>query len=273
MPPGADPFLLDLVKAVLLGVVEGLTEFLPVSSTGHLILAGGALDFHGPLAVTFEIFIQLGAVLAVVWLFRADLGGRLRRAPTSAHERRFLAGVLAAVVPAALVGVLAADWIRLHLFAPLPVALAQIAGALALLASEASAVRARTHSLDDIEGRQELAVGLAQIASLWPGFSRAGATIIGGEAAGLDRPTATRFSFYVAIPTVTGASLYALARHAEPVGGAEWLLLGAGFAASFLTALLTVRWFLGFVQRHSLAVFAWYRLALGALVLLWLALG
>lgn len=268
-----DPYVADLLKALLLGVVEGVTEFLPISSTGHLILAGHLLEFDGPLAFTFEIFIQLGSVLAVVWLFRADLWRRLRSLPSSAAERRFAFSLLLAFLPAAVVGLLAADWIQAHLFQPLPVALAQIAGALLIFAAERRNRLAHTTELDTVSRPQAVGVGLAQIAALWPGASRAAATMIGGMFVGLDRVTATRFSFYLAIPTLGLASLYALAKHAAAITPPDALLLGVGFATSFVVALVVVRWLLGYVSGHSLRVFAWYRLVLGGLVLLALAMG
>jgi undecaprenyl-diphosphatase len=268
-----DPYLADLLKAVLLGIVEGLTEFLPISSTGHLILAGHLLNFDGPLAFTFEIFIQLGAVLAVVWLFRADLWRRLTHLRTSAAERRFALSLLLAFLPAAIVGLLAADWIEAHLFQPLPVALAQIAGALLIFAAEWRHHLARTTELDEVSRPQALGVGVAQIAALWPGASRAASTMVGGMFVGLDRVTSTRFSFYLAIPTLGLASLYALAKHAADITPPDALLLVVGFVVSFAVAFVVIRWLLGYVSGHSLRIFAWYRLVLGALVLLALAMG
>jgi undecaprenyl-diphosphatase len=268
-----DPVFNLVVKALVLGVVEGLTEFVPVSSTGHLILAGRALDFEGPLAVTFEVAIQLGAVLAVVWAFRADLAGRLRRLPRSADERRLAGALLVAFLPAAAVGFLAADWIQSHLFSPLPVAAAQIAGALLILWAEARQKVADTTELDGVRLDQALVTGLLQVLSLWPGLSRAGASIVGGMLAGLDRPTATRFSFYLAIPTVGAASVYALVKDARLLGPDALGLLGLGFVVSFLVALLAIRLLLRYVAHHTLAVFAWYRLGLGLLVLSLIAAG
>ncbi len=262
----------DLAKAVVLGVVEGVTEFLPISSTGHLILAGHLLEFNGPIAVPFEVFIQLGAMMAVVWLFRADLAARARRLPSSARERRFALGLLLAFLPAALVGFLAHDWILAHLFAPVPVAMAQILGAGLIWLAEARNRLADVEALDEVRPDQALLVGLAQVASLWPGMSRAGATMIGGMLAGLDRATATRFSFYLAIPTLGTASVYTLARNANTLAPGDGLILAAGFVTSFLVALVAVRALLHFVAHHSLMVFVWYRLAVGLLVLaLWAA--
>jgi len=269
----SDPFLLDVLKAALLGLVEGLTEFLPISSTGHLVLAGDALDFSGPVAAPFLIFIQLGAVLAVVWHFRADLAARLRRLPTSPTDRRLALNLVVAFLPAALVGLAWGDLIEAHLLAPVPVALAQIAGALLIFWAERRNTRADTFDLDGVRPRQALGIGLAQVLALWPGASRAASTIIGGMLTGLDRPTATGFSFYLAIPTLGAASVYSLAKHAGGLTASDVVLLAVGFLTSFLAALVVIRWLLRYVAQHSLAVFAWYRVALGVAVLLWVALG
>lgn len=265
--------VVDLLRAVVLGVVEGVTEFLPISSTGHLILAGAALSFEGERAVLFNVFIQLGAVLAVVWLFRLDLLARARRLPHSRAEQRFAASVFLAFLPAAAVGLVFADWIERHLFAPLPVAGAQIFGAILILLAERRNRLAHLQDLDHIGRTEALSIGLAQVVSLWPGTSRAGATIIGGMLAGMDRPTATRFSFYLAIPTLGAASLYTLAKQIHRVTAYDAMLLAVGFGVAFVVSMAVIHGLLQFVSRYSLAVFAWYRLLLGGLVLLALALG
>ncbi len=268
-----DPVIADLLKAVTLGIVEGVTEFLPISSTGHLILAGAALSFEGQRAALFNVFIQLGAVLAVIWLFRADLLARARRLPRSRTEQRFAAGLLVAFLPAAVVGLLLANWIEAHLFAPLPVALAQIVGAILILAAERRTRLSHVLDLDQIRMPEALTTGLAQVLSLWPGMSRAGATIVGGMLGGMDRPTATRFSFYLAIPTLGAASLYSLAKHIRHVTAYDAVLLAVGFGVTFVVSIAVIRGLLQFVSRYTLTVFAWYRLLLGGLVLLALALG
>jgi undecaprenyl-diphosphatase len=270
---GSPTLVADLLKALVLGVVEGVTEFLPISSTGHLILAGNLLDFRGPLTVTFEIFIQLGAVLAVVWLFRADLWARTRRLPTSAPDRHFALVILIAFLPAALVGLALHDQIERHLFSPLPVALAQLVGAGLIWLAESRNRLATVEDLDHVGRGQALVTGVAQVLSLWPGMSRAGATTVGGMLSGLDRVTATRFSFYLAIPTLGMAGLYALAKHANQIAPADALVLAVGFVTSFAVALITIRALLRFVAHHSLMVFAWYRVALGLAVLALVALG
>lgn len=257
----------ELFQAVLLGIVEGVTEFLPISSTGHLILAGDALAFRGDLAVTFDIVIQLGAILAVVWLFREDLLARLRRLPTDRSEQRFAGLVLLAFFPAALVGFVVHDYIELYLFTALTVGIAQIVGALVILAVDRGVATPHEVRLESITTRQAFVIGVAQIAALWPGMSRSGSSIIGGMLAGLDRETATRFSFYLAIPTMVAATGYTLVKNHQLLNPADGLTLAVGFVTSFLVAIIAIKGLLKFVTHHTFAVFAWYRIALGVVVL------
>ncbi|HZM16074.1 MAG TPA: undecaprenyl-diphosphate phosphatase [Candidatus Krumholzibacteria bacterium] len=262
---------MDLLGVVvILGLVEGLTEFLPVSSTGHLILVGHWLGFQGENANTFDIVIQLGAILAVVWEYRRQLLGH---ALTMRHEplsRRYYGNILLAFLPAAVLGFLLHDTLKEHLFTPRNVALALIAGALCIYAVEAMKLRPRTQAVEQLSVRQALAVGLAQCVALFPGFSRAAATILGGLLCGLDRPTAARFSFLLAIPTILGAAVLDLARSAKTLGRDDVLWIAVGLVVSFLAAWLAVRWFLRFVSQHSLRPFATYRLLLGGVVLFFL---
>lgn len=258
-----------LAIVVVLGIVEGLTEFLPVSSTGHLILVGHALGFAGPFADTFEVVIQLGAILAVVWEYRARLFGHLRRL-AEPDSRRFFANLVLAFLPAAVLGFLFIDAIKVHLFHPRNVAWALVAGAVAILAVERWRPRERCHTVESVGWKRALGVGLFQCAALFPGFSRAAATILGGLLVGLDRPTAAAFSFLLAIPTILGASVLDLARSYDTLTGADLGWLGLGLLVSFLAAWAAVRWFLRFVSHHSLRAFAWYRLAVGIVVLVWL---
>jgi undecaprenyl-diphosphatase len=257
-----------IIKAMILGIVEGLTEFLPISSTGHLILAGDALAFPGDLAKTFDIVIQLGAILAVVWLFRADLLARLARLPHDRSEQRFAALVVLACVPASVIGLVFNDLMEQYLFNPFMVALAQIIGAVIILAVDRGEERGETHSLEAVTFQQALAIGVAQVASLWPGMSRSGSSIIGGMLAGLDRTTATRFSFYLAIPIMVSASGYTLVKNLELLHASDALVLAVGFLVSFVVAIIVIQRLLRFVAHNTFAVFAYYRLALGALVLL-----
>ncbi|OGI48476.1 MAG: undecaprenyl-diphosphatase [Candidatus Muproteobacteria bacterium RIFCSPHIGHO2_02_FULL_65_16] len=260
--------LILLIQALILGVVEGLTEFLPVSSTGHLIVVGDAIGFTGERAKTFEISIQLGAILGVAWFYRArllDLAGGLDRAP----ERRFVLNLFIAFLPAAALGLLAHKYIKAHLFNPLTVAGALIAGGFAILLIERRHRHrgARVHALGEITRLDALKVGLAQTLSLFPGVSRSGATIMGGLFLGLSRTAATEFSFFLAMPTMFAATLYDLFRSRQLLHAEDTLLFAAGFVMAFLTALVVVKTFLVYVARHTFRPFAWYRIGFGLLVL------
>ncbi|AUX24918.1 UDP pyrophosphate phosphatase [Sorangium cellulosum] len=264
--------------AVLLGILEGLTEFLPVSSTGHLILLGAWLGHESEAAKTLDIVIQLGAVLAVVVYFRARLAdtlrGALRRDPESL---RLALAVVIGFFPAAVVGLLFHKAIKAHLFGPGPVAVALIAGGVLMIAVEA--VRSRRQDpgdprLEDITPRRAAAIGLAQCFALWPGASRSMTTIVGGQLSGLSTAAAAEFSFLLAIPTLGAATVFDLAKNGSALldapGGPT--ALAVGLAVSFAVALLVIAVFLRYLKRYGLAPFGWYRIALGALVLwLWLA--
>jgi undecaprenyl-diphosphatase len=256
-----------LQVAILLGLVEGLTEFLPVSSTGHLILVGHWLGYSGPAAATFEIVIQLGAILAVIWEYRAPLFGNLATIATSGDSRRFYLNLVIAFIPAAVLGVIFHDALKEHLFQPRYVALALIAGAVLIYLVEMLRLRPRTHAVEQLSWTQSLGIGVAQCAALVPGFSRSAATILGGLVLGLDRPTAASFSFLLAIPTILGAVTLDLVRSYKQLLPDDIFWMTVGFAVSFLAAWAAVRWFLRFISRHSLRVFAAYRLALGFAVL------
>jgi undecaprenyl-diphosphatase len=254
--------------AVVLGVVEGLTEFLPISSTGHLILTSHLLGFGGRKAEVFEVFIQLGAILAVAWEYRK----RLWRAAADLRARpaaRGLAAALAlAFLPAAILGLLVHGWIAERLFRPATVAAAMIGGALLILLVEALPLRPRTREPESVSAAQALGIGLAQCVSLWPGFSRSAATILGGLLAGLDRRAATEFSFFLAVPTMVAASGYDLVKNRDALGLGDAGFLALAFVVSFAVAWGSIRWFLRYVSTHTLRPFAWYRLILGLLVLL-----
>lgn len=255
-------------KALLLGVVEGLTEFLPVSSTGHLIVIGDWLSFESGDGKVFEVVIQLGAILAVVWLYRAKilamLAGILRG---NATDRRFASCVLLGFMPAAIIGVLALDFIKEVLFSPLVVAVALIVGGIILMLADRHATEASVNQIEDITWPRALGIGFAQCLAMIPGTSRSGATIVGGLLAGLSRPAATEFSFFLAMPTMLGASAYDGYRHWDLVRQDDLVLIAIGFSAAFLTALLVVKALVRFVASHSFTVFAWYRIALGILIL------
>ncbi|MCL4506919.1 MAG: undecaprenyl-diphosphate phosphatase [Chloroflexi bacterium] len=263
-----------VLKAIVMGIIEGLTEFLPISSTGHLIIAGGLLQFDASIggkaiADTFEIFIQLGAILAVVVYFIRDLLSLVRRAPHDRSAQRLLIGVAIAFIPAAVIGLLLDKYIEQYLFSAFTVGIALVAGGLIILYVEQQMARRETpaDTVEKVTYKQSLGVGIAQIASLFPGMSRSASTIIGGMLAGLDRPTALRFSFYLSIPTMVAATLYKLVKELGNIHGNQAVAFFVGLVVSFLVALVVIKWFLGYVARHDLRPFAWYRLALGAVMI------
>jgi undecaprenyl-diphosphatase len=255
-----------LLKAILLGILEGLTEFLPVSSTGHLIIAGDLLGFTGENAKTFEIFIQLGSILGVVWLYRHKVTGVARTLDQPASQR-FVLNLFIAFLPAALVGLLFHNAIKAYLFNPVSVAGALVVGGILILLIERRAVAPRIHSVDDIGPLDAFKVGLAQCCALYPGVSRSGATIMGGLLSGLSRTAATEFSFFLAIPTMFAATLYELWQSRELLRAEDTLIFAAGFIAAFLTAMAVVKIFLAYVARHDFSAFAYYRIGFGLLVL------
>jgi len=254
--------------ALVLGLVEGLTEFLPVSSTGHLILASSALGLTGRRAEVFEIFIQLGAVLAVVWEYRARLAAVARDLGRRPDARAFVGRLVVAFLPAAVTGLLLHDAISEHLFGPRTVAFALLAGAALIFVVEALPLRPRTEVAESTGWAQAVGIGLAQCLALWPGFSRSAATILGGMSCGLSRRAATEFSFFLAIPTLGSATVYDLAKNAEHLAPGDLKWLGLALVVSFLVAWASIRWLLHWVSTHTLRPFAWYRIALGLIVLL-----
>jgi len=257
-----------LLRAALLGLVEGVTEFIPVSSTGHLILASHWLGATDETAKTFDIFIQLGAILAIVWLYRERLAHAVLAARHDEPSRRFLLNLVIAFLPAAIVGFLAHDWIKARLFTPTVVALALVAGGAVILLIEWLRPRERVADVRDLRPPTALGVGLAQVLSLIPGTSRSGATIMGGYALGLSRRAATEFSFFLSIPVMFAATLYDLLKSRGALSAADAPAFAVGFLTAFVSALVVVKAFLGYVAGHSFAAFAWYRIALGLLLLL-----
>lgn len=256
-----------LLKALIMGIVEGLTEFLPISSTGHLIITGKLIRFPENIAATFEIFIQLGAILAVVVFFARDLIGVLKRAAHDPSARQLLINIAIAFVPAAIVGVLFSRFIKANLFNPTTVALALIVGGVIMLIVEWRPRRPVTRAVEATRPVQALIVGVAQIVSLWPGFSRSASTIIGGLLAGMDRPTALRFSFYLSIPTMLAATLFDFVRNLDAIHPDELPAFAVGLLSAFVVALVVIKFFLGYVARHDLKPFAWYRIAAGVVLL------
>jgi undecaprenyl-diphosphatase len=256
-----------LIKALILGIVEGLTEFLPVSSTGHLILVGDLLGFNDEKGKTFEIIIQFAAILAVCWEYRGKIIEVLVGLPSRPQAQRFAVNLFVAFLPAAVLGLLFASKIKAHLFSPVPVALAFIIGAFVILWAERRRHVITVETVDDLRWQDALKVGLAQCFALIPGTSRSGATIIGGLLFGLSRKAATEFSFFLAIPTLFAATIYELYKYRTLLQGGDWGLIGVGSIASFVSAFIAVRALLRFISRHDFTGFAWYRIAFGLLVL------
>ena len=261
----------DLLVAAILGLVEGLTEFLPVSSTGHLIVAGSLLNFTGERAKLFEIVIQAGAIVAVCWEYRARLFAVARGLPRERAAQRFVLNLLIAFLPAALLGLAFAGAIKARLFAPVPVAAAFIAGALVILWAErrqrARPDRVRIRSVDELSWTDALKVGCAQAFALIPGTSRSGATIIGGMLFGLSRQAATEFSFFLAIPTLFAATGYDLVKNRHLLSTGDLSMIAVGFAVAFVSAFFTIRALLRYVAHHDFVPFACYRIAFGLVIL------
>jgi undecaprenyl-diphosphatase len=260
--------ILLLTKAAIMGVVEGLTEFLPISSTGHLILAASLLNFTGDKVKVFDIAIQTGAIFAVILVYWQRLRDTAAGLGSDPQARRFTLNVLIAFVPAVLLGLLFGKVIKEHLFNPTVVATAFIVGGFIILWAErrpASAVR--IHSVDEMTPWDALKVGLAQCVAMVPGTSRSGATIIGGMLLGLSRKAATDFSFFLAIPTLIGAGAYSLLKERELLSWADAPMFAVGLLFSFLSAWLCVRWLLRYIATHNFVPFAWYRIVFGAVVL------
>lgn len=262
--------MIELLKAAVLGVVEGLTEFVPVSSTGHLIVASRLLDFGDP---TFEIFIQLGAIVALTWDYRATLLRLATDGVRPGPAQRFILSVLLAFLPAAVVGLLTHEWIEAHLFRPGTVAVSLIVGGILILLLDRPGRRAGVAQVEHVTLGQAIGIGIGQVLSLIPGVSRAGATILTGLVVGLDRKAATEFSFFLALPTMYAACLFALWKSRHTIDLAAGAALAVGFATAFVSALVVIRGFLRFVQTHTLQPFGWYRIGAGIAVLAWLALG
>jgi undecaprenyl-diphosphatase len=259
-----------LGKAVILGLVEGATEFIPVSSTGHLIVVSQWLGQVDEKAKTFDIFIQLGAILAIVWLYRERLLQAVARARHDPGSRRFCLNLLIAFLPAALVGFLFHDWIKARLFNIPVVAASLILGGVIILLIERWSPRTTVPDVSRVAPPTALGIGLAQVLSLIPGTSRSGATIMGGYVLGLSRTAATEFSFFLAIPVMFAATLFDLLKSRGALSAADAPVFAVGFLVSFVSAVIVVKAFLAFVSHHSFAVFAWYRILFGAALLAFL---
>jgi undecaprenyl-diphosphatase len=256
-----------LFKAFILGIVEGLTEFLPISSTGHLILAGDLLGFNDAKGKIFEIVIQTGAMLAVVWEYRIRFSRVLFGLFVDRGAQRFALNVAVAFLPAATLGLLFGSAIKANLFRPVPVAIAFIAGAFVILWAERRQLTVRVHTVEEMTWRDALKVGTAQCFALIPGTSRSGATIIGGMLFGLSRRVATEFSFFLAVPTLIAAGAYDAWKNRELFAADDVGMIAVGLATSFVSAFLCIRWLLRFIVTHDFTIFAWYRIVFGVLVL------
>lgn len=259
--------ILLLFKGFILGLVEGITEFIPVSSTGHLILAGGLLGFDDERARVFEISIQLGAILSVVWLYREKLSAVIHDITRSKEARGFAVNLISAFLPAAIVGLTVHKTIKAYLFNPITVAGALMVGGIAILLIERMDHRNHVTSTDDMTVRQAFGVGVAQCLALFPGVSRSGATIMGGLIIGLERKVAAEFSFFLAIPTMFAATGYDLLKNRDVLSTSDIPLFVIGFITAFFSALVVVRAFLGYVSRRDFSVFAYYRIVFGVMVL------
>ena len=256
-----------LLKALILGVVEGLTEFLPISSTGHLIIASQLLGFHDEKGKVFEIAIQTGAMLAVVWEYRARFTRALTGITHDPVAQRFVTNLIVAFMPAALLGLAFGGIIKAHLFHAVPVAIAFIVGAVVILLVERRSRKVAVESVDEMTWRDALKVGIAQSFALIPGTSRSGATIIGGMLFGLSRRAATEFSFFLAVPTLVLAGAYDLLKHRHLLSVADVPVFAVGLVTAFISAFICVRWLIRFIATHDFTIFAWYRIAFGVIVL------
>ncbi len=268
-----------LLKAAIMGIVEGLTEFLPISSTGHLILTGSLLNFTGDIVKVFEIAIQTGAMLAVIWQYRERLGRTVTGITHDPVAQRFARNVIVAFIPAVVLGLALGGAIKQYLFKPVPVAVAFIVGGLIILWVERRHKRlygerdlegtrlARVETVDDMSARDALKVGLLQCLALIPGTSRSGATIIGSLVLGFSRKAATEFSFYLGIPTLMGAGAYSVWKQRDLLQWSDLPMFLVGTVFAFISALLCIRWLIRYVSTHDFTVFAWYRIAFGLVVL------
>ena len=259
------------LKAIIMGLVEGFTEFLPISSTGHLIVAGSLIDFTGEKAQTFEIAIQAGAILAVMWEYRVRIATVLSGMFSDRRQQKFILNLIVAFLPAALLGLVFSKMIKKVLFAPVPVAIAFVVGAMFILWAERRHKMlpgaSRVETVEDMTVLDAFKVGCAQAFALIPGTSRSGATIIGGMLFGLSRKAATEFSFFLAIPTLLAATVYSVYKDRALLSMADLPLFGIGGIAAFVSAFLCVRWLLRYISSHNFTIFAWYRIVFGLFIL------
>ncbi|AOE85943.1 undecaprenyl-diphosphate phosphatase [Pseudomonas sp. TCU-HL1] len=255
------------LQVIILGIVEGLTEFLPISSTGHQIVVADLLGFTGERAIAFNIIIQLAAILAVVWEYRRKIFDVVVGLPTQRSAQRFTVNLLVAFFPAVILGVAFADLIHHYLFNPITVASALVVGGVIMLWAEQRPHQVQAEAVDDMSWRHALKVGCCQCLALVPGTSRSGATIIGGLLFGLSRKAATEFSFFLAMPTMVGAAVYSGYKYRDLFQPSDLPVFALGFVVSFIFAMIAVRSLLKFIGSHSYAAFAWYRIGFGLLIL------
>lgn len=267
------------IKAFILGIVEGLTEFLPISSTGHLIIAGDLLNFNGPEVNTFSIAIQAGAIFAVCWFYRVKLFNIVKHLLTPGKDQQLAVNIVVAFLPAAVLGVLLADYIEELLFNPITVAIALVIGGLIIFWIENLHAKRnyapRVQNMDDMTIKDAFLVGCMQCIAMIPGTSRSGSTIIGGLVLGLSRKAATEFSFFLAIPTIFGATVYSLAKIFLRVSNEHSFIwttdmtigFAVGFIVSFVSALIVVKWLLRYVSSNDFKSFGWYRIIFGFIIL------
>ena len=259
--------ILLILKALILGLVEAASEFLPISSTGHLIIVGDFLDFTGSRAEAFEIFIQLGAILAVVWIYRERLLDIALNVDWDRKAQRLVINLAVAFIPAAVLGLLLHRTITHYLFNPVSVAGALVVGGFVILLVERYARTGRVQTVEEMRWKDALLIGIAQSVALFPGVSRSGATIMGGMVGGMSRFAATEFSFFLAIPTMFAATFYSLYKEWHNLALTDMPMFAVGFVAAFLGGLAVVRFLLAYVGQHSFAPFAWYRIVFGGLLL------
>jgi undecaprenyl-diphosphatase len=259
--------LITLLQAAFMGLVEGLTEFIPVSSTGHLILLEDLLGFEGPPGKVFEIVIQLGAILAICILYFQKLVTVLLDAPRDPGARRFIVAILLGFLPAMAIGAVAHGFIKSVLFSPWVVSISLIVGGAAIIVIERCLPIARHHRVEDFSPSLAVKIGFCQVLAMIPGVSRSGATIMGGLLLGVDRKAATEFSFFLAIPTMLAATVYDVYKNRAVLSVDDFGVIAVGFGVAFLSALLVVRALVGFVSRHGFTPFGWYRILIGAIML------
>lgn len=267
---------MGLLDAIILGIVEGITEFLPISSTGHLIIAGHFLGINNDFAKTFEIFIQLGAILAVLWLYRKKFTDVIKNAKRDRYSAQFIFNLAIAFIPAAVLGVIFHDAIKKYLFNPFTVSIALIGVGLIIIWAENHVQRRRIRLITDVDlipGIKALKIGIAQSFALIPGVSRSGATIISGILLGLDRKTATEFSFFLAVPTMLAATLFDLLKSLSQISLNDMFILAVGFITSFISALIVIKAFLKFISHSTFKPFAYYRIFVGVIFLIMTFMG